>query len=246
MSLAALQRHRLREKLSALCLEPAPPSAAFSVSCPTASASAPGPVVTSAAPSKKDQTKTTMPFPDPTRSHLGLENMTQTFIDNNDGVISPERQDGNTPPQPQTQLGDTRNKRCLSLSTVRKMPQRAKRDRISGESATPHLNPPQHLGNVYDEQLERRAGNSSKSKRRKRSASSTRKGERERRMDVNSSFLLNPVKRCLYTGDDDGEEKLLTPVKYVEGNDGDQSENEADDEEEDPFTTIGHYLPLIE
>ena len=64
-------------------------------------------------------------------------------------------------------------------------------------------------------------------------------------MNVNSSLLLNPVKRFLYGGDDE-EETLLTPVKYVDGNDGDQSENEADDDEEDPFTTIGHYLPLIE
>lgn len=246
MSLAALQRHRLREKLGALCLEPAPPSAAFSVSCPSASASAPGPIATSAAPILKDQAKTTtMPFPDPTRSHVGLENMTQTFIDNDEGVISPERQDGNTPPQPQSD--NTTNMRCLSLSTVRKIPQRLGKKRISSESATPHRNPHQHLGNVYDEQLERRAGNSSK--RRKRTASSTRKSERGKesrgRMNVNSSLLLNPVKRCLYGGDDE-EETLLTPVKYVDGNDGDQSENEADDEEEDPFTTIGHYLPLIE
>jgi hypothetical protein len=238
MSLAALQRHRLREKLGALCLEPAPPSAAFSFSCPSAS--------TSAAPSNKQQAKTTMPFPDPTRSHLGLENMTQTFIDNDDGVISPERQDGNTPTPPQPQSDNTTNMRRLSLSTVRKMPQRLGKKRISSESATPHRNPAQHLGNVYDEQLERRAGNSSKSKRRKRSASSTRKSERGKesrgRMNVNSSLLLNPVKRCLYGDDDEEEEeKLLTPVKYVDGN------HETDDEEEeDPFTTIGHYLPLIE
>jgi hypothetical protein len=60
-------------------------------------------------------------------------------------------------------------------------------------------------------------------------------------MNVNSSLLLNPVKRCLYGDDgDDEEEKLLTPVKYVDGN------HETDDEEEDPFTTIGNYLPLIE
>jgi hypothetical protein len=126
------------------------------------------------------------------------------------------------------------------------MPQRLGKKRISSESATPHRNQHQHLGNVYDEQLERRAGNSSKSKRRKRSASSTRKGERRGttsrgRMNVDSSLLLNPVKRCLYGDDDDEEEeeKLLTPVKYVDG-------NHETDEEEDPFTTIGHYLPLIE
>ena len=122
--------------------------------------------------------------------------------------------------------------------------------RSCGEPETPHVNPQKHLGNVYDEQLERRAGKSTK--RRKRSgASSTRKSERRgtksrQRMDVDSSLLLNPVKRCLYGDDSDEEEKLLTPVKYVDGNDGDQSEIEADGEEEDPFATIGHYLPLIE
>ena len=246
MSLAALQRHRLREKLSALCLEPAPTSAAFSVSCscPSASASAqaPGPIVSSVASNKQQVKTTTMPFPDPTRSHLGLENMTQTFVDNDDGVISLERQDRNTPSPPQSD--NSRNKRCLSLSTVRKLPQRMGKKRSCGEPETPHVNPHQHLGNVYDEQLERRAGKSTK--RRKRSgASSTRKSERgtkssRQRMDVDSSLLLNPMKRCLYGDDSDEEEKLLTPVKYVDGN------HEIDEEEEDPFTTIGHYLPLIE
>ena len=248
-----MQRQRIRLKMSSICLEP---SADLSISSSASEAGVTTSVAIMSGKEKYQATavvqnnqqqsthttpRITLPFPDPARARVGALSLTQ-IIDDEDvspDILRRKKSPQQTPPGYSNQTNTQRR----SLSTVKWSTRRSKK-RDCGEAE--HLG----IGNIYDDQLEKRAKKSSKRQKISSSVLTTRGERREREEggsemseNVDSSLLLSPVKRRLYQKeDDDGEETLLTPVKMVE----DDDKMTSDDNDDDPFTTIGHFLRLIE
>ena len=282
---AALQRHRIREKMSSILLEHDPsaatesnrrfPFASSSYRCDSSAAafgdnsSVPiiddGRKYTSQHQSGGQDTAEvaapkTMPFPDPASKFIGLEGMTQTVIDDDD-IFSSEAWKKNSPPS-QLTAGVTEDNKCrkhltASLRRSFSVPESSRRrgtkrhfDDKTNRS-THHVMEMQHLGNVYDMQLDRRAMKSSKRKKAQNHAvpPTTRDRKMEEGSEASNDAVtspLSPVKRCLYQNDEDEEEEeeeLLTPRKMVEDDEMNDSHPPVDQsDDDDPFATIGHFL----
>jgi hypothetical protein len=272
---AAMQRHRIREKMSSILLEHDPSAAASR---------------THNLRRVGDQRKCTpldgvqntaevvtpklLPFPDPARNHIGLEGMTQTIIDDDD-ICSPGarrrnyhlseaavgvRVNENERRQPAT----AQRRSCRSFSITNSSRRRSMKRHCREEAiiSTQHVRR-QRLGDIYDLQLVRRTMNSSSSRQKQQHHAvpqTTRDGRAED--DTTNEAVtspLSPVKSRLYQKSkeedkhhgDEEEEQLLTPVK-MEADDEMPNESRGmagqsdSSPDEDPFATIGYFLRLME
>lgn len=206
---AAVQRHILREKMSSILLEHDPSAAAAAKNIPFAPSST---IDSEANFTPHCQTKAqgrghvTQPFPSPGASNfIGLEGMTQTIIDNDDDDIPRD--------------SSTTSPRQLFFGSMPKSARRRSRSRLCREEkhiSTQHATK-QHLGSIYDMQLDRRATKARKSLRQLSAVPSTTRKRRLRSEKGNGETFndsASPVKRCLYQNDaNESDDELLTPTK---------------------------------
>ena len=215
---AALQRHRIREKMSSILLEHDPSASAAGASSSrgfdSASTAAPSSVPLN---SSSHQTTVqrgghdtaevaapkTMPFPDPASGYIGLEGMTQTLI--NDDDISSGAQKRVSPP---SQLADevnvsrrqSINSQLRSLTITKSSKTKRRGAKRHCKEANNVLTGTQHLGDIYDLQLDRRAMKSSKrQKKTNHAVPPTWRGRRNMKTDERNdisktmpSHLLSP------------------------------------------------------
>jgi hypothetical protein len=237
---AALQRHRIREKMASILLEhdPSAAAAAASRTLPVpkfggerkytshyqASAQSGGQSTAEVASPKL------LPFPDPASNYIGLIGMTQTIIDD-DTFFSPGVRKRTSPPS-QLAAGVNEDKskqsttpRRRSFSTTKSSRRRSMKRhcREGTNSSTQHVTM-QRLGDIYDLQLDRRAMKSNKRQKQQHHAvpPTTRDGRAENGTSNEAvTTPLSPVKRRLYQRNEEEDEheedeQLLTPVKMPE------------------------------
>ena len=206
----------------------------------------------------------TLHFPDPgSCNFIGLEGTTKTIIvDDDDSFPSGARKGTSLPSQVVAGANDN-NITTRQSTTPRRslfaLPKSSRRRRHCVEetknSSTQHVTT-QHLGNIYDLQLDRRAIKSNKRQKVQNHAvpQTTRDGI-GRTEEGTETTLLSPVKRRLYQNSE--EEQLLTPTKVTEDNEmankpRSTTQNPHVDHsgysspDEDPFASIGQILRLLE
>lgn len=262
---AALQRHRIREKMSSIVLEH-DPSAADALpfaSLPTQyQAAAQNSGQDTAEVATANATTKTLPFPSPARNYIGLEGMTQTVIDDDNissraGAPKTKR---TSPSQSTAEMNNNRGQsiksQLRSLTLTKSSGRRGAKRHCDENIHSPMLQmtAKTNLGDIYDVQLDRRAMTSSKMQKipNHHCVLPTTRGRRTKSRERNYiskdavSSPLAPVKRCLYQNDEEDEEELLTPTRMAEDN-GEMANHHSNHPfdqsgDEGAFATIGHFL----
>lgn len=202
----------------------------------------------------------TLPFPSPARNYIGLEGMTQTVIDDDDiSSSSRERKKISSPSQLAAEDNNNSRSRQSIKSQLRSMTLtessgRRGTKRHCDENAHRHspmqqMTVAQHLGNIYDLQLDRRAMTASKRKKvPNHGVPPTTRGRRmtsHGRNDISKDAAtspLSPVKRCLYQNDE--EARMAEDDHKMTNHQSHPPVDRSDDD--DAFAPSRHFLRVLE
>ncbi len=263
---AALQRHRIREKMSSIVLEhdalpfaSSPYRRRFNSTATGFACQYQATAQSSGQDTAEVATSKTLPFPSPARNHIGLEGMTQTVIDDNDISSSGARKKTSPPSQLVTEVDKNRRQSIKSqhrsLTLTKSSGRRGTKRHCDENTHSPTRK--LHLGNIYDLQLDRRAMTSSKRQKvpnhgvapttRDRKMKSHERNDTSKDADTSP---LSPVKRCLYQNDEEDDKEVLTPTRMddddVTNHHRNLSVDRSGSDDEDAFATIRHFLRVLE